>query len=130
MADFSSLSLVVKYGEVSDYSDGVLSRSFTKTSTTPTKVQQYLVSAALVGDGGTTLDLSSFATVQALVLKNKDATNFVTATYRSSAGAATDQKQKLLAGQYVVLTDITIASDLLLVADTAALDCEVLVIGT
>jgi hypothetical protein len=130
MADYAKVTVAFVYSENSDYSDPIAYRSFSTSFTTPTKVEQHYVSAKLVGDGSTTIDLSGFSAVQGCIIKNKDAANFVTAAFTSvGAGGASSQKI-LAAAPPVLLCDLVIADDLVLTADTAACDVEILLFGT
>jgi hypothetical protein len=68
--------------------------------------------------------------VSKLFINNSDSTNFVTVVYRTGGGGAVDQTIAIPAGEFVVLTDITAASNLVMTADTASVNCAVLAFGT
>lgn len=129
MADYANLALSVRYGEVSDYSDGLLARNVSSSSTTVDEQEARVITALTTG---TTLDLGHFTTIEYVMVKNKDATNYVTAKCVSAVPADPSDfvTQKIPAGKFIVLTDLTVAGDLLLTADTADCDCEVIIIGT
>ena len=64
-------------------------------------------------------------------MKNRDATNYVEATFRTTGGAANNQVLRATAGQIIMTgSAITLASDLVLTANVAAVACDVCIIGT
>lgn len=80
--------------------------------------------------GGTTVDLGSFGltTILNVIVKNNDGTNYVAAAATTPTGSAT---LRCTAGNFVAFGGtLTVASDLVLTANTAACQCEVFVIGT
>ena len=77
---------------------------------------------------GETIDISNFGTVQALLVKNTDSANFVNVT-RDNAAAAT-VVDKMLAGDAMVQPDVDPSATFNIAADTAAVVCDVLVLGT
>ena len=128
MADYSKLNVSVTYSENSDYSAPKLKTRldpFESTSST-----HYEVQYREVGTSAETLELGGFTTIEYLVVKNKDATNYVTATFDSAGNSTVDNILRVAAGKILVLTDVTPGSDLILQANTAACDCEVVIVGT
>lgn len=129
MADYSRAQVDVSYGSTSALQDPEIERSFTSTPSSPTKNLHIRLSAAT--SGGTTLELGSFTTILEMYVKNHDTTNYVVGTYREQGdSAAADRTFKLIAGQWLKLVEVAPGNDLVLVANTAACVCEVLVIGT
>lgn len=81
--------------------------------------------------GGTTIDLGAFTTVTQIIIKNTDATNYVEATFRTTGGAANNQVLRIPAGSFAATgSAITVASDLVLTANTSAVVCDVCIVGT
>jgi|TARA_R110002051_G_scaffold66927_2_gene121260 hypothetical protein len=79
---------------------------------------------------GTTLDTSILASATLLVVKNKDSSNYVTATFDCAGMGSTDTSVRIHAGGFFVTTDFTVAQKLKLVANSAAVECEVFIVGT
>lgn len=126
MTDYARVSLTARFSEQSDFSDRILDRFVEYEPSSPALYSDQVVSAALAG---TTVDLGAFTTIKYLVVHNRDTTNFVTAVYRSAGGAAANQTQKILAGQLLLLPDVTPANDIVLSADTAICECEIIIVG-
>jgi hypothetical protein len=80
---------------------------------------------------GILVDLVKYVAITNILIKNKDATNYVEATFRTTGGAGNDQVLRIPAGGIVMLgSAITVANDLTLTANTAACWCEIGIIGT
>jgi hypothetical protein len=80
---------------------------------------------------GTTIGLGAFTTVTQILIKNKDATNYTTATFRTTGGGANDQVLNIPVGSFVATGSlITVASDLVLTGNGADTNCLVCIIGT
>lgn len=123
MTDYAKIQVSYVYSANSDYSSPIQSRLF-ESEYTPSEVLTSRVSAAT---GGTTVELGSFTTPTVAIVKNTDATNYVTVTYTNAASSA--QSVVLLAGETSVLTDVKASADLVLTANTAACVCDVVVLG-
>jgi len=91
---------------------------------TPDEVLMYEVQA---DTGGVTVELGLFATVDKVLIVNEDTTNYVVATWTNNATA---NSQRILAGEFLGFGGLTIANDLVLTANTAAVQCRVIVTGT
>lgn len=131
MSDYAKASVKLVYSTNADYSDPEIDTynwSDYEISA-PTKCEERKVSAA-TGAGTTITTNGTYTTVSLVVVHNLDTTNYVTATYRSAGGGATDQNIRIAAGRYLVLCDFTAASNLVLVANGAACTCQVVVVGT
>lgn len=50
---------------------------------------------------------SQFSTIDLLVIKNEDASNYVTITHRSAGNSSTDNKHRIGPGKFLVLPDVT-----------------------
>jgi hypothetical protein len=128
MADYSRLSVAYTYSENSDYSAPKLKTNLDNyTSSAST---HYEVQYREVGTSAETLEMGGFTAVEHVVIKNKDATNYVTCTWDSAGNGSTDNIIRIAAGKFAVIPDLTPGSDLILTANTAACDCEVIVVGT
>lgn len=88
MADYARINVGLTYSETSDYSDPVVARALAQLSTTATKVEQHYISAAITT--GTTVELSGFSSIEAIVIKNKDSTNYVEVEWWQQRGSMSD----------------------------------------
>lgn len=111
----------------SDYSDYSRALPVIEVAPTATPDEAVLFNVEAVTGGGTTLDLGMFDTITGLVIVNDDSTNYLDATWTYSA---TSSKAKCLAGHFIRIGEVTVANDLLLVANTATVACRVYVWGT
>jgi hypothetical protein len=127
MSEYARIETLVRRANTAAYFNDAVLQSFSFDPVSPTKFALLKVSAATAG--GTTVELGNFTTIQAIVIKNEDTTNFVTATYRTLADAANDNKMKILAGRHCTILEGRPANDLVLVADTAICDCTIYIIG-
>jgi hypothetical protein len=129
MADFAKVSLGFVYSENSDYSNPRLKPLIAPyESTTATQYESQLRAVGFAAPE--TVELGGFTTIECLVLKNCDATNYVTATFDSAGNSSVDNILRVGPGKILVLTDVTPGSDLVLQANTAAVDCEIFIFGT
>jgi hypothetical protein len=77
--------------------------------------------------GGTTIECGTFSTITQILVRNKDATNYVLAAWTSNAVA---NQQRIGPGQTLVIPTLaTVANDLVLTANTAACLCEIYIAG-
>jgi hypothetical protein len=130
MSDYLQVTVSVKVSESSSFASPKAQTTFDAyepgAGTYPYEVRK--VSAAT---GGTTIDLGMYTTVNNIIVKNKDTTNYVEATFRTTGGAANNQVLRATAGALLMTgSAITVASDLVLTANTAAVMCEVCIFGT
>ena len=79
---------------------------------------------------GVDLDFSAFASVTALIVKNRDAAHFVTMTYDDVVGGGATIALVIPAGGFVVVGDVDPAVAVNLTADTAACYCDVFIQGS
>ena len=132
MADNAKLSIKGIYSKSTDYSDPVTVFSPAPYTVTPDEYFHCEVQAALATDtvGHTTIDTSIIGTATLLVIKNNDATNYVTATFDNAGLSGTDVLVRIAAGGFLVTTDFAPSQKLKLIANTAHCECEILVLGT
>jgi hypothetical protein len=82
------------------------------------------------GTSATTYVLSHYNTIDWIVIKNLDTTNFCEVVFRTGANSTTDNKIDIAAEKFIVLTDVTAAQNLTLTADTAAVLLDISYSGT
>jgi len=132
MPDYAKLELKGVYSTVSDYSTPRTKFKPASYTVTPDEYFHCEVQANISSDtpGHTTIDTSILASATLLVIKNKDATNYVTATFDCAGMGSTDTSVRIHAGGFFVTTDFTPGEKLKLVANSAVVECEVFVVGT
>ena len=131
MADFAKLSIKGLYSKSSDYSDPVTTFTPSAYEMATADVDEYFhTELEAATSGGTTLDTSIVSSCKLLVVKNNDATNYVTATFDCAGMGSTDTSVRIHAGGFFVTTDFTAAEKLKLVANSAACECEIFIAGT
>lgn len=108
----------------SDYSRPFLKDSFEDSTTTDDETPYFAIDAETTG---TTVTTSQMTTVSAVSVKNDDTTNYVAVTWVNNG---TSNSQRLLAGEWMRITGITVASNVTLTANTAACACRVFVVAT
>lgn len=77
---------------------------------------------------GTTLDISILASVNYAIVKNEDDGNFATVTWDNANGDT--QTQVIAAGKFTVICDLDPSATFKIVADTAAVLCDILIDGS
>ena len=87
MADNAKLSVSVIVSESTDYSEPYLSPKLADYTSTPDEGYYWRIQA---DTGGTTIDTGMFASIDYMVIKNLDTTNFVTAQFDTAGNANTD----------------------------------------
>jgi hypothetical protein len=128
MADNAKLSIKGIYSKSTDYSDPVT--VFGPAAYTITPDEYFHTELEASTSGGTTLDTSIVGAATLLVVKNNDATNYVTATFDCAGMGSTDTSVRIHAGGFFVTTDFTTAEKLKLVANSASCECEIFIVGT
>lgn len=125
MSDYFKGMFRFLYSANSDYSDPRVDTKTLESTLTPNAYRHMVVSCLVAG---TTLELGEFTTtVDTIFVRNLDATYFVELRWTSQSTA---NKQKLPAGKCFYIPAATAANDLVIAADTAAVDCEVFIVGT
>ena len=132
MADNAKLSIKGIYSKSTDYSDPVTVFNPAPYTITPDEYFHCEVQAALSGDspGHTTIDTSIVGAATLVVVKNNDATNYVTATFAKAGSGSADTSVRIHAGGFFVTTDFTTTYKLKLAANTADCECEIFIVGT
>lgn len=127
MANYSRASVEISYGATSALQDPDFEKTLVSVPTDPTHYKQMKMTVAT---GGETIDLSEFTAIDECYIENQDATNYVTAVYRTTADTSNNNTQRILKGQWIKIALVHPATDLLLTANTAACICTVICIGT
>lgn len=126
MADFAKLSVAFAFSEQSDYSDPEYESNLDPYEV---EVEGYTVRKLEITTSAETIQLDEFSSIAQLIIKNDDKTNYVTATHDSAGNGATDNIHRVGAGKFLVLSDVTPGSDLVLQANGAACKVKVIIIG-
>ncbi len=126
MSDYAKLSLAFTFSEQSDYSDPEY-----ESNLDPYEVEAegYTVRKLEITTSAETIQLDEFASIYQLIVKNEDATNYVTATHDSAGNGVTDNIHRIGAGKFLVLPDVTPGSDLILQANGASCKVKIIIIG-
>lgn len=75
---------------------------------------------------GTTIDFSKYGEVAGFFLENTDDDNFVTATWKDAGGNS--NSQKVNHGKQMLIPECNEDTDLVIVADTAEVNCNVVLV--
>lgn len=130
MSDYVRIRASMEAAEAASFSPKKLETAFDAYESGASTLF-YEVRKIKAATGGTTVELGMYTTITNIIVKNKDATNRVDATFRTTGGGANNQVLSAIAGMPLMLGGrITVASDLVLTADTAACECEVAILGT
>lgn len=127
MTDYSKLSVSVVYSSNADYSDPTYVSHISDVALTP--VQIYAASPISCSTSGQTFTVSNFTTLSQAIIHNRDTTNYVTVAFTTNSGSASVSLH-LTAGLSLVLSDIKSSSSFTITANTAAVVCDVVLIGT
>lgn len=129
MASYMRTTFRVEFSDASTYSP--LIGDFAPAAYEPgSGTYRWLIHDVKAATGGVTIDLGQFTTVTNILIKNKDSSNYVSATFRTPGGGSNDQVLKVLPGQLIATGTVTVANDLVLTANTAAVACYICIIGT
>lgn len=128
MADYAKLEIRGIYSKSSDYSSPKADFNPAIYALTPDEYFHCEIQADT--SAGTTLTTSILSSATLLVVKNNDATNYVTATFDSAGNSSVDNIIRIAAGGLLVTTDFTVAQNLKLVANSAVCECEIFIVGT
>ena len=127
MADYAKLEIRGIYSKSSDYSSPKADFNPAIYAVTPDEYFHCEIQADT--SAGTTITTSILASATLLVVKNNDASNYVTATFDSAGNGSTDNLIRIAPGGILATTDFTVAQNLKLVANSAACECEVFIVG-
>lgn len=129
MTDYARVRIDFEVSEFSDYGSPYIRPPQWSEALTPDEADyKGRVEAALTP--GTTIATAFLTTCTLLAVRNLDATNYVTLTWRSAGNGSTDNVVRIAAGDVFVTQDVTAGNDPNIMANTAACKCEVLVMGT
>ena len=128
MADYAKLEIRGIYSKSSDYSSPKADFNPAIYALTPDEYFHCEIQADT--SAGTTITTSILASATLLVVKNNDASNYVTATFDSAGNSSVDNIIRIAAGGILATTDFTVAQNLKLVANSAACECEIFIVGT
>lgn len=128
MADYGSTSVIVRYGEVSDFSDNLLNRALAYTSTTCVENTTHTFTASTAQY---TVYTDSFTTVETVAIKNKGSIAVeVEWVSLAPVNGATTNRQLLGAGAVMLLPSLTVASNLKFDTNSSSTEVEVIIYGT
>ena len=127
MADYSKIEVSGIYAASST---AAAKSSFSPASFELTPDEYFHAEIQADTSAGTTITTSILSSSTLLMVKNNDATNYVTATFDSAGNGSTDNVVRIAAGGFLVTTDFTVAQNLKLVANSAACECEIFIVGT
>ena len=132
MADYAKLEIRGMYSKDATHSSPRVDFNPADYTLTPDEYFHCEVQAALATDSvaHTTVDTSILASATLLVIKNNDATNYVTATFDSAGNVSQDNIVRIHAGGVLATTDFTVAQKLKLVSNSAHCECEIFIVGT
>jgi len=128
MTDYAKLEIRGIYSKSSDYS--LPKADFNPATYALTPDEYFHCEIQADTSAGTTLTTSILSSATLLVVKNNDAANYVTATFDCAGMGSTDTSIRIHAGGVFTTTDFTVAQNLKLVANSAACECEIFIVGT
>ena len=128
MADYAKLEIRGIYSKSSDYSSPKADFNPAIYALTPDEYFHCEIQADT--SAGTTLTTSILSSATLLVVKNNDTSNYVTATFDCAGMGSTDTSIRIHAGGFFATTDFTVSQNLKLVANSAACEFEVFIVGT
>jgi hypothetical protein len=129
VTDYARATLTYEVSTQTDYgSPYVAPPKWVEALTPDESIYHARLEAAL--SPGTAINTSVLGTCTLLAVRNLDATNYVTLTWRSAGNGGTDNIVRIQPGDLFHVQDVTAATNPTLVANTAACSCEVLVLGT
>src|SRR3990167_5061000 len=116
MAAYKEITVKARFSSAANYDPEVpYEPTVYDTGSGTYKYEIRYVSAATAG---TTIELGMYATVTNILLKNKDATNYVELTFRTTGGGANNQVLRVPAGSFAATgSAVTVANDLVLTAN-------------
>jgi len=116
MSYYARKRWVLEVSSASDYSRPVTSAG--EYTSTP---DEFRVNDVIeVATAGQTYTLSHLSSVEQVRVTNLDSTNYLDVTFRSAANGATDNKVRIAATKTWDCPDVTVANNLTLTANTAA----------
>lgn len=116
----------VEISRSADYSDPVEDNEYVDEYT----VGAYQKVELLASTATTGVDLSPFAAIDDLVIKNRDTTNYVDTEHKTPPGAGTFQHSRVAGGKSISLGSVTPSGSLALTANGAPCEIVVEIYGT
>jgi hypothetical protein len=130
MTDYARLFAKFEVSSSSDYANPYVDPPIWTETFTPDEVLYNGRIEAALDPSTTTITTSIYSSVSLFALRNVDSTNYVTITFHSAGHGATHNIVRVPAGGVFITQDFTASYDVELMANTAALNCEVLILGT
>jgi len=128
MADYAKVSIKGVFSKNSDHSFPKVSFAPDAKSISATEYRHMEMTAT---NAGLTVTTSTFSSIDMLMVKNNDATDFVTAAFRSAGNTTTPNVIRIAAGGFLVVTDFTVANNLTLTGpDSEGCECEIFIVGS
>jgi len=128
MADYAKISVKGLFSKSSDYSDPKASFSPEAFALTPDEYIHMEKEFPSVLAAGNYVTTNNFNEVTLLLIKNRDATNFVKVTFTTTDVAS--NIVRVPPGGILSLPGITASTNFIVLADTAPCECEILITGT
>ena len=129
MADYAKLVVKGIYSKSSDYSDPKVTFNPAAYALSGDEYFHAQIDADTGASGGEVIDTGTFAGgVSLAMVKNNDAATSVTVQFENSFSAAISII--VPAGGIMVTPDLLYTENLLLIAASGTVECEVLIIGT
>lgn len=126
MADYGEVTVRGKFSRNSDVAEPETDTGTISVSLTPDNAIHLVTDIAT--SAKTLVGAGEWTTCQCLIVKNNDATNFVTVGYTDAAADA--QTIDVVAGGIFVTTDVDPSVAVTVTSDTAACECEIFIAGT
>lgn len=124
MADTTTLAL----SAVTKDGSAVTQDTFSPADESISSDEQWHLKIECVTGAGSTIAVSHFASAKRLIVVNTDGANFVNVTHDNAAGATV--VTKILAGETYMTPDFDPSATFKIVADTAAVICDILILGS
>lgn len=128
MPDFVRVGVDALYSKNSDLSAPRFNRDWPTYE--PVLSDEHIFLEVEAATAGTTVTTSYLATSELLIVKNRDTTNYVQATFDSAAGSSVDNIVRIRPGGFLISTDFTPAQNLVLAANSANVRCSVFIVGS
>lgn len=126
MTDNLRTSLEITFSEQANFSDPEWTTNWANFDLTPEGAETRKLE---IGTGAETIDLGDYSAITQLAVKNEDPTNYVTATFRSVGNGAVDNILRIQPNSFLVVSDVTPGSDLILQANGAPVLVKIAIAG-
>lgn len=132
MADHCKLTASLQYSTESDYDPELVPIPPITYASRPAGIQ--VMRAVSIPTGGETFELGGYSSIDWVLVKNRGTTNYVTASFTNNANTAVSQRvgvdSTTTQGKVGIFTDVKPSGDLTITANTAAVVCDVIIVGT